>query len=494
MRSYVTTLCSEIFRSGNIPEAWKRAVTILIYKKGETEDPENFRPITLECVCLKVFTTILRNKIGSYLRENGYIESHIQKGFVEGMSGTFEHLSHLTYLMREAKKKQRSMYVTLIDLRNAFGSVNHELIISTLEFHHVPSQVRDMIKHMYTDFYTAIATDSYITDFIRVGNGVLQGDCLSPLLFNMIMNTFIQRIKEKQFEDVGYKFMQYLSPRHWYQFADDAAVVTGMENHNQLLLNEFSRWCTWSNLSIRIDKCHAFGMKKVKTSSKQILPKLYLNNLLVPPIKTTESFLYLGKYFDFEMSGDQHKTVLTERLKENLLTVDQLPLHPKNKIQIYSRYILPKLSWDLTISDINVTWVKQVLDPILKSYIRLWLEIPISGTLDVLSLSKDKLGIGLVSVSDRYLQCQVTLRSRLKNSKNQDVRRIQEQTSFGPNLKVDATPTTKEMIKDLRLDKELKIISLTTQSLVIKAIWSNTLKATSGVWQKVLEKASKEHL
>ena len=143
----------------------------------------------------------------------------------------------------------------------------------------------------------------------------------------------------------------------------------------------------------RIDKCHAFGMRKVKTASKQILPKLFLQNTLIPPVKINESFLYLGKHFDFEMSSEKHKTSLTDKFKEMMNTIDQLPLHPKNKMNIYSRYILPKLSWDLTISDITVTWVKQVLDPILKSYIRQWLEIPISGTLDVLSLSKDKLYI-----------------------------------------------------------------------------------------------------
>ena len=167
--------------------------------------------------------------------------------------------------------------------------------------------------------------------------------------------------------------------------------------------------------------------------------------------------------------------------------VDQLPLHPKNKISVYSKYILPKLSWDLTISDITVTWVKQVLDPILKSYIRLWLEIPISGTLDILSLPKEKLGIGLISVSDRYMQCQVTLRNRLKNSTNADIRKIHSQTSTGPNMKIDSCPSTKEMIKDLRLEKELNIDKLTTQSLVIKSIWSNTMKEMRYLWHKVFQ-------
>ena len=283
------------------------------------------------------------------------------------------------------------------------------------------------------------------------------------------------------------KFMKYLSPRHWYQFADDAAVVTSMESHNQILLNEFSRWCTWTNMSIRIDKCHAFGMAKIKTASKQVSPKLYLSNTLIPPVKQNESFIYLGKHFDFGMSSEQHKTSLTERLTDMMNTVDQLPLHPKHKIGIYQRYILPKLSWDLTISDINVTWVKQVLDSILKAYIRQWLEIPISGTLDILALPKSKLGIGLISVSDRYMQCQVTLRNCLKNSTNSDVRKIHAQTISGPNIKIDSFPSTKEMIKDLRLDKEKSICKLTTQSLVIKAMWSNTMKEMTSNWQKIIQ-------
>ena len=134
--------------------------------------------------------------------------------------------------------------------------------------------------------------------------------------------------------------------RHWYQFADDAAVITGMENHNQALLNEFSRWCTWTEMPIRIDKCHSFARAKVNSASKQILPKLY------------ESFTYLGKHFDFEMTSEIHKTTLLENLKEMMQSIDVLPLHPQNKIKLYLRYVLPKLSWDLTGRDITVIWVK----------------------------------------------------------------------------------------------------------------------------------------
>ena len=206
-----------------------------------------------------------------------------------------------------------------------------------------------------TGFYTAIATDSFVTEFIHVGKGVLQGDCLSPLLFNMVINTLV---------------LKYLTPRHWYQFADDAAVITGMENHNQTLLNEFSRWCTWTKMSIRIDKCYSFGMAKVKSASKQVIPKLYLNNILIPPVKVNDSFTHLGKHFDFEMSSELHKTTLQENLMKMIQSIEVLPLHPRNKIKLYLRYVPPKLSWDLNVSDISVTWVKQSVDPVVNTFVR----------------------------------------------------------------------------------------------------------------------------
>ena len=45
-----------------------------------------------------------------------------------------------------------------------------------------------------------------------------------------------------------------LNPIHWFQFADDAAVITGQEKENQILLNRFTVWCQWAHIIIRVDK------------------------------------------------------------------------------------------------------------------------------------------------------------------------------------------------------------------------------------------------
>ena len=61
------------------PTVWKNGITVLIYKKLDpafANDLANFRPITLEPVIAKVFTSLIRNRIYgyiSYLRIYGYI-------------------------------------------------------------------------------------------------------------------------------------------------------------------------------------------------------------------------------------------------------------------------------------------------------------------------------------------------------------------------------------------------------------------------------------
>ena len=142
-----------------------------------------------------------------------------------------------------------------------------------------------MIGDLYLNFAISIASNGFNTKFITVNRGVLQGDCLSPLLFNMCFNTFLTYIKEEQFTSLGYRVNSSITPRHWFQFADDASVVTSTEKENQILLSAFARWCTWADMIIRVDKCSTFGIKKFSSKSKQYKPKMYVHNEIIPAVE-----------------------------------------------------------------------------------------------------------------------------------------------------------------------------------------------------------------
>ena len=59
LRSFLNDIVSPIWESGQIPAEWRKAGTVVVHKKGSSDDPANFRPITLESVPLKVFTSCL---------------------------------------------------------------------------------------------------------------------------------------------------------------------------------------------------------------------------------------------------------------------------------------------------------------------------------------------------------------------------------------------------------------------------------------------------
>ncbi len=204
-----------------------------------------------------------------------------------------------------------------------------------------------------------MVTPSY--DTLHVKRGVLQGDCLSPLLFNMVINTFIQYIKSDKFTQLGYSTSKLLTPKHWFQFADDAAITSGQQYESQILLNAFAAWHTWAKMKIQVDKCKTFGMSKVNSASVEIYPKLYANQQMLPIVQHNKSFIYHGRYFNYEMDNSDHKNWLVSETERLLEKIDQLPLHPRFKLELYAKYLLPKISWHLTIADINITWVKQSL-------------------------------------------------------------------------------------------------------------------------------------
>ena len=154
---------SHCWDRGLLPESWKQAFTILIHKKDNAKLPSNFRPITLQPVFAKVFTSIIRNRIYSYLVQNEYIETNTQKGFWKGISGTIEHNELLTHIINHARKNQRHLVITLLDLKNAFGEVHHNLLQTILSYHHIPSEISGLIRNIYEDYTVSIGTKEFVT-------------------------------------------------------------------------------------------------------------------------------------------------------------------------------------------------------------------------------------------------------------------------------------------------------------------------------------------
>jgi hypothetical protein len=428
LRTALHRIIRHCWENNNFPTEWKYAFTILIYKRESNKDPSNFRPIALQPVLAKIYSSVIRNRIYTFLMQNQFIDTNLQKGFWSGISGTVEHTELLSYIINHARIKQRQVIVTLLDLKNAFGEIDHDIVMKTLEYHHIPNRIQKLLKSYYTNYLISVGTDTFVSDPIVVKKGVLQGDCLSPLLFNMVVNTLLKTIDTEKVKCMGYNYCGALSPRHWFQFADDSALVTSTVEDSQALLNVFTKWCNWAGLKICPRKCKTFAMKKMGTRSIQFHPYLRLNNEQIPTIKDNEEFVYLGKTFTIHMKPEKIEQELKNELSLYANVIHRLPLHPSNKLMIIMRYVYSKLRWRLTCYDIALTWVIQNLDPIVRDYVKRWLNLHQGANTRHLYLPGSKLGIKLSLPSDILRACNLSKRNILKQSVDLNIRELYKLT------------------------------------------------------------------
>jgi len=97
-------------------------------------DPSNFQPIALTSVIGKIFHKIISFHLEEYLQKNKVINASVQKGFITGLPGVFKHIIYsLSAILQDTTSAQHPLMITLLDLKNAFGSISHQLLFDMME-------------------------------------------------------------------------------------------------------------------------------------------------------------------------------------------------------------------------------------------------------------------------------------------------------------------------------------------------------------------------
>src|ERR1043165_9216265 len=212
-----------------------------------------------------------------------------------------EHVELVKHILYEQKRRNRDINVVLLDLKNAFEEVHHSLIRFALEQHHVTEPTIQLILSQYSAFCVNIKVpDCDISSGpVLVKQGVLQGDTLSPLLFNLVFDSLMSSLKRPELKNCGILWGDGNIRTAWTQFADDAIVISGTLNETQFMLNLFQRWTNWADLIIRPDKCCAYAASKRNGLYQQITQSLSVDGKAIPAVQIGESFTYLGHNFAF---------------------------------------------------------------------------------------------------------------------------------------------------------------------------------------------------
>jgi len=132
-------------------------------------------------------------------------------------------------------------------------------------------------------------------------------------------------------------------------------------------------------MKVRIDKCSSFGMRKINQQYSQYLPSVYIDGETIPATNFNQDFVYLGKRFNFDLNTDSAKKELKEKLLNLLTITSKLTINPGQKVKILKDIIYSKISFELKIYDFNHSWLVSEPDSLIKEYLRLWFQLPISS-------------------------------------------------------------------------------------------------------------------
>ena len=111
MVPYLVIIYNKIYESGIYPESWCKGLIVPIHKKGDRNDPNNYRGIMLISVFAKLFSLILRNRLNTWCEDNEVL-NEFQFGFRVGRS-TSDCIFILHSLLQHVLKDNGKYYTVL---------------------------------------------------------------------------------------------------------------------------------------------------------------------------------------------------------------------------------------------------------------------------------------------------------------------------------------------------------------------------------------------
>ncbi|GFN80712.1 reverse transcriptase [Plakobranchus ocellatus] len=163
------------WRNIKISKEWMTAERVYIPNEQDSKGINQFRPISLLNVEGKIFLSIMASRPTKYLKENGYINTSVQKGGIPCVLGCLEHATMIWEANQRAKSEKLNLHVVWLDLANAYGSVPHEMIQLALRMYHVPEVIQVMLDDYFGGFRMRFSTNDYTTNWINLEVGIAYG-------------------------------------------------------------------------------------------------------------------------------------------------------------------------------------------------------------------------------------------------------------------------------------------------------------------------------
>ncbi|CAI5472184.1 unnamed protein product [Closterium sp. Yama58-4] len=199
-----------------LPAEIKEAVTILLHKKGDKEQLNNYRPITLLNFAYKVLARVVADRMKSVLH---MVISPEQYGFIPGRRLS-DAVALVADIIEGAKNDKGDCYMLLVDFQKAFDSVSRDFLFQVLESMGFPEQFVGWIEGLHEGTTTKLLINGWLGEGVDVVSGVRQGCPLAPYLFLCAVEPLALEVERKELglEKDGHR-LGYLG------YADDTTLV-----------------------------------------------------------------------------------------------------------------------------------------------------------------------------------------------------------------------------------------------------------------------------
>ena len=290
-----------VFKNGNI---------FLLFKKGDYDDPRNYRPIVLLSLIYKILTAIVTDRL-NHIAEKYNLLDDSQEGFRK-LRSTSRQIQSLLWDREDAEARAKTLYLVYIDFKNAFNSMDLEAVWAWLDLMNVPDVT--LLKNIYKDTFCQVDTPFGMSAPIFLTRGTKQGDCLSPLLFSLLFNTLLRQLSQLN-EDEQVGFLNEMGKRTLHRaFADDLSLMTEEEKKMQLALKVVESFCRWSGMAVNALKSEASGWdfaKKLRLSTARLI----INGIPLTQLDPSKPYKYLGILCSLTGSFQEEKQYIRSTIK-----------------------------------------------------------------------------------------------------------------------------------------------------------------------------------
>ena len=292
IEKYLTTLFNKCIEARVFPETMKIAKVIPFFKNGDKNQPENYRPISLLTAMSKIFEKLLLKRMTKFVTKHKILSSS-QFGFRKNYNCT-NAITEITEFIRQEIDKQNRGYVCFIDLKKAFDTIDHELLLVKLELYGFRGPIFELIQNYLQNRNQYVYHQGKNSSLTTVTTGVPQGSILGPFLFLLYINDLPDCITKSRVA----------------LFADDTSLYNFGPKARDEICNDVKIarcWFTDNKLTINTDKCESLGFG---------IREPFPSQAFGVEIRSQSHCKYLGVYLDPKLTFKRHVEHVTKKLNK----------------------------------------------------------------------------------------------------------------------------------------------------------------------------------